>query len=309
LRKPAGKARKANTKSLPTNTALDSFTMVSSALPSKMSVGKLAIIRLLLFSSALSGLWAAGLLYSLSTWGHAALALAAYVATGGHYTLYLVWNTLPRDARGAFRYVRLLSLVYYNQRCNVTVPRAFAATAKRYGNRTALVLGERTWTFAQLEAYSTRVANFILSEGYRPGDCVALNMHNSPEYVGIWLGCAKVGVVPALINTNLRDQGFWHSLKEVSAQGCIVGAGILTELGDAPFTYPASLKIYCSGQVENGYKFPSTVIDFDVKVSDASEDSIPEAVERSLKFTDKLLYIYTSGTTGLPKAAVVKHSR
>ena len=36
------------------------------------------------------------------------------------------------------------------------------------------------------------------------GDSVAILMENRPEYVGMWLGCTKLGVVTALINTNLR---------------------------------------------------------------------------------------------------------
>ena len=82
---------------------------------------------------------------------------------------------------------------------------------------------DKSWTFRDLEEYSNRVANFFVREGYRPGDCIALQMHNRPEYVGLWLGCAKIGVVPALINTNLRGEAFLHSLKEVSATACIFG--------------------------------------------------------------------------------------
>jgi len=274
----------------------------------KMSLGALTALRMILFSSALSCLWAAGLLVHFSAWTHAALALSLYGLTGGHHTLYLCWHTLPRDARGAFRYIRLLALVYLYQRRNVTVPRAFAGVAKRYPERDALVMGDKRWTFAQLEAYSARVANVLLAEGYRPGDCVALDMYNCPEYVGIWLGCAKIGVVPALINTNLRGQSFLQSLKEVSAKGCIFGTDILAELGEAAFAYPG-IRLYRSGRVENGFKCPSEVADFDTYVAAASESPVPAEVEEKLKFTDKLLYIYTSGTTGLPKAAVIKHSR
>ena len=45
----------------------------------------------------------------------------------------------------------------------------------------------------------------------KKGDCVALFMENKPEYIGIWLGLSKLGVITALINTNLRT----HSLKHV----------------------------------------------------------------------------------------------
>lgn len=43
------------------------------------------------------------------------------------------------------------------------------------------------------------------------------------EYVGLWLGCAKIGVVPALINSNLKGQPLVHSLTTASAMACIYG--------------------------------------------------------------------------------------
>ena len=35
------------------------------------------------------------------------------------------------------------------------------------------------------------------------GDIIALIMENRKEYVPIWLGLSKIGVITALINTNL----------------------------------------------------------------------------------------------------------
>ncbi|MPC34882.1 Long-chain fatty acid transport protein 1 [Portunus trituberculatus] len=43
----------------------------------------------------------------------------------------------------------------------------------------------------QIDEYSNRVANLMVSEGYKHGDTVALFMMNQPEYVCTWLGCAK----------------------------------------------------------------------------------------------------------------------
>lgn len=144
------------------------------------------------------------LLDSCSPWLHLAAAAAVYVATGGHHTLYLAWNTLPRDIRygererereppvssrgtwtfvslrGAYRYLRLLSVVYFYQKWNVTVPQAFRKTAERHGGRACLVYEGQTWTFRDLHAYSNRVAHYLLGEGYKPGDCLALFMHNRP---------------------------------------------------------------------------------------------------------------------------------
>ena len=77
--------------------------------------------------------------------------------------------------------------------------------ASSHPNKPALLYESSSWSFGELEAYSNRVANYLtLHRGFRKGDCVALFMENRPEYVGIWLGCTKVGILPALINSNLQ---------------------------------------------------------------------------------------------------------
>ena len=64
----------------------------------------------------------------------------------------------------------------------------------------------------KVEDYATKIAR-LFSEKFhlKKWDCVALFMENKPEYIGIWLGLSKLGVITALINTNLRT----HSLKHV----------------------------------------------------------------------------------------------
>ena len=47
----------------------------------------------------------------------------------------------------------------------------------------------------------------------RRGDTVALFMENRIEYIPLWLGLAKVGVVPALINYNLRGDALLHCIQ------------------------------------------------------------------------------------------------
>jgi hypothetical protein len=65
---------------------------------------KLITFRCLLFSAAVAVLWMLELsdlvLFNIGgRAGMAVLAFAIYVVTGGYYTVYLVWHTLPRDMR------------------------------------------------------------------------------------------------------------------------------------------------------------------------------------------------------------------
>lgn len=240
----------------------------------------------------------------LSTNVTAGLLLLSYLITGGNYTLYLLYHTAGRDARGAWRYLQLLVLVYVYQKRNLTVSQVFQRTVKKHPDKVALYFEDESWTFKQLDEYSNQLAHFLLGAGFKHGDSVALFMENRPEYIGLWLGCTKVGLVPALINFNLRGKSLMHSICAVSASAVIFGKELHEAMTDIQPELPSNVRLYSCGQTR-----VSRAENLASLLSGQSLGPVPDSVTRSLQFSDKLLYIYTSGTTGLPKAAVIKNSR
>ena len=107
-----------------------------------------------------------------------------------------------------------------------TIPKIFAEMVQRHGDKTALIFegtGE-AWSFRQLDAYSNRVANLLLQRGYKEGDVGALFMENRSQYVGLWLGMAKIGVEAALINFNLRLEALVHCINISNAKAVVFGS-------------------------------------------------------------------------------------
>jgi acyl-CoA synthetase (AMP-forming)/AMP-acid ligase II len=49
-------------------------------------------------------------------------------------------------------------------------------------------------------------------------------LDNRPEYVAIWIGLAKAGLVTALINSNLRDKPLSHCIQIAECKAVIYGA-------------------------------------------------------------------------------------
>ena len=60
----------------------------------------------------------------------------------------------------------------------------------------------------------------------KKGDCVALMLENKPEYVASWLGLSKIGVISALINTNIKGQPLLHSIKLVEPKALIYSVSL-----------------------------------------------------------------------------------
>ena len=65
-------------------------------------------------------------------------------------------------------------------------------------------------------------ASILLS--FQDGDVVALFMENRSQYVGLWLGMAKIGVEAALINFNLRLEALVHCVTISNAKAVVFGS-------------------------------------------------------------------------------------
>lgn len=65
------------------------------------------------------------------------------------------------------------------------------------------------------------------NHGYQKGDAVALLLDNRPEFVCLWLGLAKLGIIIPLINYNLRDQSLLHSFSVAKATAIIFGSELI----------------------------------------------------------------------------------
>ena len=78
------------------------------------------------------------------------LLLISYLATGGNYTLYLLYHTAGRDARGAWRYLQLLVLVYVYQKRNLTVSQVFQRTVKKHPDKVCMYFEDEKWTFREV---------------------------------------------------------------------------------------------------------------------------------------------------------------
>jgi fatty-acyl-CoA synthase len=127
-------------------------------------------------------------------------------------------------------------------------------------------------------------------------------MPNRPEYMAIWLGLTTVGVVVALINTQLRGPSLAHCIDAVTPKHLIAAAEFSEELQ----TLKPSLQTHPTIWAHGG---DGAFESIDHVVATLSGDTLSPLERRSVTITDRALLIYTSGTTGLPKAANVSHRR
>jgi non-ribosomal peptide synthase protein (TIGR01720 family) len=75
----------------------------------------------------------------------------------------------------------------------VSIPVLFAAQVARAPEAVALVCGQRSWTYQQLEEAANRLAHLLAGQSVGPGACVALLVERSAQAIVAMLAVLKTG--------------------------------------------------------------------------------------------------------------------
>ncbi len=174
-----------------------------------------------------------------------------------------------------------------------TVDTVIRRSAGRQPDRIALTFADRSWTYADLEAATTRAAAYLLALGLSKGDRVATVGANSDAYLLAYLGCARAGLVHVPVNYSLTGRELTYLLSDSGARVALVDPDLrgaveavraetaLEQILDLQGSDGAALNAWASGDVP----------ELDVEVTD----------------TDLVQLLYTSGTTSAPKGAMMTH--
>ena len=165
------------------------------------------------------------------------------------------------------------------------------------GNRTAILCGDESVTYAQVAERSNRVANGLQSIGLRREERVLLLLLDTPEFAYSFFGAQKLGAVPIPTNTLLKSQDYRYMLNDSRARVAIVSEPLLQQLVAIPrHELPYLDHIVVDGTASGGDTTFSQLLAasplFDI--AQTSKD-------------DAAFWLYSSGTTGFPKGAVHLH--
>src|SRR5216684_6209611 len=158
--------------------------------------------------------------------------------------------TQPAEADTKFAreaWIRALERTASIQRLGVTLPVLIGRLAQEFDAAPALVSTEATLNYRELAIRCNKYARWGLAEGLRPGDTVGLMMPNCAEYMAIWLGLTRIGVVVALINNNLVGDALVHSISIVAPRAVIVGSDLASRLVAARARLESDLSCWVYG--------------------------------------------------------------
>ena len=170
--------------------------------------------------------------------------------------------------------------------------------AGQYGDKTAIVCGERRLSYTGLDEASNKVANSLLGMGVKKGDRVAILLSNSLEFAVIYLGIAKIGgiVVPLDIKYKFDELA---SLFDNSQPGVLIAESLYLKA-----LVPSLPKFISIGQViEVGSSYAGQFPNYGEIMATGSAQRVEAEPE-----PEDIVHIgYTSGPSSHPRGAILTH--
>ena len=170
------------------------------------------------------------------------------------------------------------------------------AALRRYGDRIAVTAGDKTYSYADLDDQSARLAGYLKQQGFGPGSRIALHLKNGIEYVVSELAILKLAAIRIPLNELMGQDELGYCLAHAGAQVLIAHASLpLPTMADG--TEPKVLRISVA---DGAAPRPGDTPWPDTQTSSPLGDIVlPQPDETAI-------LAYTGGTTGYPKA--VRHT-
>ncbi|WP_224389711.1 AMP-binding protein [Pseudonocardia sp. ICBG1293] len=180
----------------------------------------------------------------------------------------------------------------------VNVADALTRSAAARPAQVAVVDGDRSFTYAGLDAWVSRLARGLAARGYARGDALALASGNSAEFLAVYYACARLGLVCVPVNLGWRPDEVAYVLGHSRARGIVVESQLVAALAPAWARVPAVTDVF----VAPGTGGP---VGSATPLAELETDGGP--VEVLVEDRDPLSYLYTSGTTSFPKGVATSH--
>ncbi len=171
-----------------------------------------------------------------------------------------------------------------------------------FREKTAVVHGEKRYTYPQLYSRVRRLAGALKAQGIRKGDRVAFLAPNIPQTLEAHYGVPLAGAVLVAINIRLLSDEILYILNHSGSKILFVDtelASLIEPIRDKLKTVETIVNIKDT-QVSS----PLEGMEYEEFISLGTEEPLPSPVEDE---NETISINYTSGTTGFPKGVMYTH--
>src|SRR5213595_2707578 len=184
----------------------------------------------------------------------------------------------------------------------------FAQAVREHPEREFLVFGSRRLTYAQVERDAVALGEALAGLGVQPGDRLAVDLPNWPEWVVTLLAAAYRSVVLVPLDPSLTAHELKYQLRHAEVRAAVVAetyeGSDLVELYDEILPdLPELRALILVGGTDRWlddrvYRYADLV---------SKRSAAPGAIAPVDAASQPLAILYTSGTMGKPKGVVVSH--
>ena len=160
--------------------------------------------------------------------------------------------------------------------------------AQRNPDDPAVIAGERTVTFAELNRRANQLVRALRARGVKKGDGIALMCANRVEFVEVWCAAERGGLRLTPVNWHLNGEEAGYIVDDCEAVAFVADARFAEAAAAAAAAAPAATVRLAVGGSVAGFE------DYEEAVAAEAGDDIEDPVLGTRM-------LYTSGTTGRPK--------
>jgi len=170
--------------------------------------------------------------------------------------------------------------------------------SNKYSDKTAIIDGDSTYSFSELENFSSRFSGALKNLGILKGDRVGILAPNCAEFVIAFHGITKSGGVVTTINSGYREREIAHQVQDSGCKILVVHESLTQIFSEARSLIKTDVKaIVVTDEHGTEGSFWQLV--------NSSEPHITSGLDTT---NDLAALPYSSGTTGLTKGVMLSHS-
>jgi long-chain acyl-CoA synthetase len=170
----------------------------------------------------------------------------------------------------------------------VNVAQLLETSARSHTDRPALIAGDRTWTYGDLDGACSVLAGRWKLLGLRPGDRIGLHLPNSAEFALAYYAAQKLGVVPLSLNVTYAADEIAYIVGDATPAAIVTAAAVAGNL-------PSRDRMPSVRHVLHAEELASLPGGTPVRALDVDRE-------------ETAAILYTSATTGRPKGVMLTHA-
>jgi 2,3-dihydroxybenzoate-AMP ligase len=183
----------------------------------------------------------------------------------------------------------------------------FAPLFEQYAVRTAIVDRDSSFTYAEIDRVSDRLALNLLDAGLAPLDRVVVQLPNVIEFVFLYFALQKIGCIPIAALASHRTLEVSQFVKLSGASACVTP----DRQGDFDFTGMVERVRRESPSLKLGMvlgEAPAGFLSLADLISRSPKKSAEELVKLRIDPGDPAIFQLSGGTTGVPKLIPRTHN-